>query len=56
MLSKKELATVSNLRFISMKNFMISCVEHEKSFIISEPGVWLFRVNTVYKDHGAQTM
>ena len=37
MFSKKEFAIVSNLRFISMKNFMLSSVEHEKSFITSGP-------------------
>ena len=30
--SKKEFATVSNLRFISRTNFIYSCVEHEKKF------------------------
>ena len=33
--AKKELATVSNLRFINMKSFMLSWVEHERSFITS---------------------
>ena len=33
--SKKEFAIVSNLRFISRTNFMLSGVEHEKSFITS---------------------
>ena len=33
MFSKKEFAIVSNFRFIIRKNFMLSCVEHEKSFI-----------------------
>ena len=42
MVSKKEIIIVSNLRlismkFISMKNFMLSWVEHEKSFITSGP-------------------
>ena len=36
--SKKEFAIISNLRFISSENFMLSSVEHEKSFITSEPG------------------
>ena len=38
MFSKKEFGIVSNLRFISMKNFMLSWVEHEKSFNL---GAWL---------------
>ena len=37
-LSQKEFAIVRNLRFISMKNSMLSWVEHEKSFIFSGPG------------------
>ena len=37
MFSKKEFAIVSNLRFISMKNFMLNWVEHEKKFITSGP-------------------
>ena len=39
MFSKKEFAIVSNLRFISRKNFMLSRVEHEKSFITSGLGL-----------------
>ena len=39
MFSKKEFAIVSNLRFVSRKNFMLSRVEHEKSFITSRPEV-----------------
>ena len=35
MFSKKEFAVVSNLRFISRTNFMLSSIEHEKSFISS---------------------
>ena len=35
--SKKEFAIVSNLRYISRTNFMLSSAEHEKSFIISGP-------------------
>ena len=35
--SQKEFAIVSNLRFISKTNFMLSSVEHEKSFIILGP-------------------
>ena len=38
--SKKEFAIVSNLRFISMTNFMLSWVEHEKSFTSSGPDVY----------------
>ena len=38
MFSKKEFAIVSNLRFISRTKFMLSRVEHEKSFITSGPG------------------
>ena len=37
MFSKKEFAIVSNLRFISRTNFMLSWVEHENSSIISSP-------------------
>ena len=37
MFSKKEFAIVSNLKFISRTNFMLSSVEHEKSFITSGP-------------------
>ena len=37
MFSKKEFAIYNNLRFISMTNFMFSCVAHEKSFITSKP-------------------
>ena len=36
-LSEKELAIISNLSFISKRNFMFSWVEHEKSFITSAP-------------------
>ena len=36
---KKEFAFVSNFRFISRTNFMLCCVEHEKSFIILGPGL-----------------
>ena len=35
MFSKKEFGIVSNLRLISMKNFVLSRVEHEKSFTTS---------------------
>ena len=37
-LSKKEFAVVSNLRFISRTNFKLSRVEYEKRFITSGPG------------------
>ena len=37
MFSKKKFAIVSNLRFISMKNFMLSWVEHEKNYNL---GAW----------------
>ena len=37
MFRKKELATVSNLRFIRRTNFILSWVEHEKSFAIFGP-------------------
>ena len=39
MFSNKEFALnfVSNLRFINKTKFMLSCVEHEKSFITSGP-------------------
>ena len=37
MFSNKAFAIVSYLRFISMTNFMLSWVEHEKIFIISGP-------------------
>ena len=39
--SKKEFAIVSNLRFISRTNFMLSGVKYEKSFITSGPGKYL---------------
>ena len=35
MFSKKEFGIVSNLRFISMRMFMLSWVEHKKVFITS---------------------
>ena len=38
MFSKKEFTIVSNLRFISRTNFMLSWVEHENFFITSGPG------------------
>ena len=37
MFSKKEFATVINLRSINRTNFMLSWVEHEKGFITSGP-------------------
>ena len=37
MFCKKEFTIVSNLRFISRTNFMLSRVEQEKSFITSGP-------------------
>ena len=37
MLRKKKFAIASNLRFISRTNFMLSCDEHEKSFITLVP-------------------
>ena len=39
--SKKELAIVNNLRFISRTSFMLSLVENEKSFITSGPDQFL---------------
>ena len=47
MFSKKELGIISNLRFISMKNFMLSCIGYEKSFITSGPGTGLCNLNNV---------
>ena len=41
LLKGKEFGIVSNLRFISRTNFVLSCVEHEKSFITSGPGLIL---------------
>ena len=38
MFSKKEFAIVSKMRFIIWTNFMLSWVEHEKSFMTSGPG------------------
>ena len=38
MFGNNEFAIASNLRFISRKNFMLSLVEHEKSFIVLRPG------------------
>ena len=37
MLSKKKFVIASNLKFISRANFVLSGVEHEKSFITSGP-------------------
>ena len=37
MFSKKEIAIVSNLRCISKTNFILSWIEHEKSFITLRP-------------------
>ena len=37
---KKECAIVSNLRFVSGANFMLSLVEHEKRFISFLPVVF----------------
>ena len=42
MSSKKEFAIVSNLRFTGRKMFMLSRVEHEKSFVTSGPVPKLF--------------
>ena len=42
MLSNNEFAIDNNLKFVSMKNFMLSCVEHERSFLTSGPGGHLF--------------
>ena len=44
MFSKIEFGIVSNLRFISMKIFVLSWVEHVKSFLTSGPGYY----NVVY--------
>ena len=41
--------SVSNLRFISRENFMLSWAEHEKSFITSGP-VLLARKLNLYSD------
>ena len=35
-----QLLVISNLRIISRTNFMLSWVEHEKSFITLGPGAW----------------
>ena len=45
MFSEKEFAFVSNLRFISSQNFMLSSIEHEKKNISSGPGPWEFALN-----------
>ena len=37
MFGKKEFSIVRNLRFISRRTFMLSWVEHETSFITSQP-------------------
>ena len=45
MFSKTEFAIISNSRFISRTNFMLSWVEHEKSFMTSGPGhffIWSY--------------
>ena len=39
MFYRKELAIVSNLRFISRTNFILGYTEHERSFITSGPSV-----------------
>ena len=41
MISKIEFAVVINMIFICRTNFMLSWVEHEKSFITSGPILWL---------------
>ena len=46
-LLSKKIAIVSNLRFISMKNFLLSWVEHEKSFITLGPGLCSSFIHTV---------
>ena len=38
-LGKKEVAIDSDLRFISRRNFTLTGVEHEKSFITSRPSL-----------------
>ena len=35
--STKDFANIDNLRFISRKKIMVSCVEHEKRFITLGP-------------------
>ena len=45
MISKRYFAIVSNLRFISRRNFMLSWVKHEKSFITSVPGFFMLNRN-----------
>ena len=54
MFSEKEFAVVSDLRFISRTNFMLSRVEHEKKFynfrarfyiLYSDPSVRILRVS-----------
>ena len=46
MFSKKEIATVSNLRFISRTKFMLSGVEHERNFITSGPGLEVMKLSS----------
>ena len=49
MFSKKVFGIVSNLRFISIKNFMFSRVEHVRSFITSGPDhLWTFLYGPCY--------
>ena len=54
MLSKKEFAFDSDLRFINRTN--VSCVEHEKSFIISSPRLlFLFIVPRLFEEKWRDT-
>ena len=44
MFTKKEFAIVSNLRFISRANFILSRVEYvKKRFITPDPGVFVIQ-------------
>ena len=45
---------VGILTFMSRKNFMLSCVEHEKSFITSGPGLNWVHPGTVLRAVGAE--
>ena len=44
--NKKELAVVSNLKFISKTNIMVSRVELGKRFITSGPGIQIFNIQS----------
>ena len=44
---KNKIAIVSSLRFVSRINFLLSRVEHEKSFITSGPGLMIVGIQLI---------